>query len=398
MFNMKIETAHTNELAFASVQPNEGLKKALDDKSEAIIQEITDSKLRGCGGAGFPTGLKMKFAAAEQGDNKVVVCNADEGEPGTFKDRHILTHFADLVFEGMTIVGHTIGSSKGFLYLRGEYLYLRAHLEEILENRRKQNLLGDNILNSGFNFDIAIRMGAGAYVCGEETALIESLEGRRGEPRNRPPYPIQNGYKGYPTEVNNVETYAWIATIMSKGASWFNAVGTEQSVGYKIFSISGDCAKPGVYQFPMGTTINEMLTAVGAEDAKAVQSGGASGRCIPAAEFGRKLAFEDAPPGGSIIIFGPNRDMLDVAENFMEFFVEESCGQCMPCREGNPKILEGIKALKQGKCSIEDLSHLIALGSTMNASAKCGQGQSSANAFVTIMEHFKHEFLGRSGQ
>lgn len=293
---MLIETKNSNEIALAKISNSTGLKNALAKTGQAIIDEVTASKLRGCGGAGFPTGLKLKFAAAAEGAEKYVVCNADEGEPGTFKDRHILTYYPELVFEGMTIVGHTIGASEGILYLRAEYDYLLPHLEKALENQRKEKRLGQHIFGSAFSFHIQIRLGAGAYVCGEETALIESLEGFRGEPRNRPPFPIQAGYQQKPTCVNNVETFCWIAAILEKGAKWFNSVGTEKSGGYKLFSISGDCTKPGVYQFPMGTSIRDMLKVVGGEGAKAIQCGGASGQCIPAALFDRKLAFEDAPP------------------------------------------------------------------------------------------------------
>lgn len=389
-----IETQHFNEIALTGISQQTGLKKALDLTPQAVIEMIMTAKLRGSGGAGFPTGLKLKLANEAKGTEKYVVCNADEGEPGTFKDRHSLTYYPSLVFAGMAIVGHTIGAQQGILYLRAEYRYLLPRLEATLDQLRKEHLIGKNILGTSFHFDVQIRLGAGAYVCGEETALIESLEGRRGEPRNRPPFPIQAGYQQHPTCVNNVETFCWITAILEKGADWFSAVGTEKSGGYKLFSISGDCKKPGVYQFPMGTTIHDMLKAVVGEGAKAVQAGGASGQCIPASEFHRKLAFEDAPPGGSIVIIGQQRNMLEVAENFMEFFVEESCGQCTPCREGNPKILEGIRLLKQGKCSLSQLNHLIALGDAMKDCSKCGQGQSSANAFLGIIKHFKTEIMG----
>jgi len=392
-----MSTSHAGLVTFKKAKPDEGLKAAAGKKPDEIIKEMSDSNLKGRGGAGFPTGLKWKFTAGTACDNKYVVCNADEGEPGTFKDRAILDECPELVFEGMTIAGRAIGAKKGLLYLRGEYSYLRKKLEEVLAERRKNNLLGDGILKTkGFDFDIEVRMGAGAYVCGEETALIESLEGQRGEPRNRPPFPVDTGYMGCPTAVNNVETLAWAALVMANGAAWFKKTGTDKSAGSKIMSISGDCEKPGVYEFPFGITVEQVLKEVGAKDTKAVQVGGASGHCLGEAEFKRKIAFEDIATGGSIIIFCKCRDMLDVAENFLEFFVEESCGQCTPCREGNVKLLEGVRMLKQGRCTMKYLKELLSLGETMQLASKCGLGQSSPNAFISIIENFKEEIMGRT--
>jgi [NiFe] hydrogenase diaphorase moiety large subunit len=261
---------------------------------------------------------------------------------------------------------------------------------------RENNLLGKNILGSGFDFDIEIRMGSGAYVCGEESALIESLEGHRGESRNRPPYPVNTGYMGYPTSVNNVETFANASVIMSKGADWFKKFGTNSSVGTKLLSVSGDCARPGVYEVPFGITINELLDLVGAENTKAVQIGGASGYCAPKSEFGRKIAFEDLPTGGSIIIFNESRDMLHILKNFMEFFVEESCGQCTPCRIGNMKLLEGVEMIEDGEASISYIQELVDLGRSMQIASKCGLGQSSPNPFISIMTHFQDEIFSQS--
>ncbi|HSP89604.1 MAG TPA: NADH-ubiquinone oxidoreductase-F iron-sulfur binding region domain-containing protein, partial [Vicinamibacterales bacterium] len=377
-----------------------GLAAALARSRADIIGEVAASNLKGRGGAGFPTGTTWNLAAAavvRAGGAKYVVCNADEGEPGTFKDRVLLLDYADLVFEGMTIAARAIGATKGILYLRGEYVYMRPHLEAVLARRRADGQLGPDILGTaGFTFDIEIRMGAGAYVCGEETALIESLEGHRGEPRNRPPFPVNTGFLGQPTIVNNVETLASVSAILAKGAAWFKAIGTEKSAGFKLFSVSGDCAAPGVYEFPLGISVSELLDRVGGAGAKAVQIGGASGTCVPAAEFGRRIAFEDVATGGSVIVFGQGRDMLHVAKNFMEFFVEESCGQCTPCRAGNAKLLEGIEMLERGACSSAYLKELLALGETMQLASKCGLGQSSPNAFVSIMTHFQDEILGRT--
>lgn len=389
-------SSHTEPLTFSTIAPDAGLKTALSMKRADLIAEITNSQLKGRGGAGFPTGVKWNLAAAAQADRKFVVCNADEGEPGTFKDRVILTEHADLVFEGMTIGGYAIGAKEGIVYLRAEYTYLRKHLEQALADRRAKGLLGKNVCgHDGFDFDIHIHMGAGAYICGEETALIESLEGHRGEPRNRPPFPVDTGFLGRPTIVNNVETFAWVTAILVKGSQWFKSHGTARSTGFKIFSVSGDCDKPGIYEFPMGITVSTLLEAVGGLGAKAVQIGGASGHCVPAAEFERTIAYEDVATGGSIMVFGPDRDMLHVARNFLEFFVEESCGQCTPCRDGNPKILECIEMLDHGVCSSKYLQEICELGETMQVSSKCGLGQSSPNAFLSIVKHFRNELMGR---
>ncbi|MBN1880086.1 SLBB domain-containing protein [bacterium] len=387
---------HQGDLTFSSIDPNAGLKRAIQMKRIDIIGEISRSKMRGRGGAGFPTGTKWNLAAAAVAPKKYIVCNADEGEPGTFKDRVILQEFADLVFAGMTIAGKAINALEGIVYLRAEYTYLLSHLEAVLDQRRKAGLLGSSIGgDESFSFDITIRMGSGAYICGEETALIESMEGFRGEPRNRPPYPVDTGFMKHPTVVNNVETFAWAACIIARGADWFNAVGTDKSTGYKLFSISGDVQRPGVYEFPMGIMVSDLLKEVGGSDAKAVQIGGASGHCVPASEFSRTCAFEDMSTGGSVIVFGPLRDMLDIAENFLEFFVEESCGQCTPCRIGNVKLLEGVRMLKEGTCSMTYLKELLSLGETMQLASKCGLGQSSPNAFLSIVRHFKPEIMGR---
>jgi [NiFe] hydrogenase diaphorase moiety large subunit len=385
---------------FDSVEPESGLRAALAMSRADIISEVSACNLRGRGGAGFPTGTKWNLAAAARvkaGGSKYVVCNADEGEPGTFKDRVLLAEHAPMVFEGMTIGARAIGATVGILYLRSEYVYLRPHLEAVLAERRNANLLGRDIGGiAGFTFDIHIHMGAGAYVCGEETALIESLEGYRGEPRNRPPFPVDTGFEGQPTVVNNVETFAWVVCILSRSASWFKAIGTAKSTGYKLLSVSGDCREPGVYEVALGITVAELLEKVGGEGAKAVQIGGASGSCVPASEFGRRIAFEDVSTGGSVIVFGPGRDMLAVARNFMEFFVEESCGQCTPCRAGNTKLLEGVEMLERGECSTDYLHELLALGETMQLASKCGLGQSSPNAFISIVTHFKDEIMGRT--
>jgi len=386
-----------NALTYETIEPEAGLKAALAMSRADLVDTVRDSGLKGRGGAGFPTGMKWDFCAAEKADQKYIICNADEGEPGTFKDRVILTRFADLVFEGMTIGGRAIGASLGIIYLRAEYTYLRPHLNEVIQKRRAAGLLGHNVCGvEGFDFDILVAMGAGAYVCGEETALIESLEGFRGEPRNRPPFPVVAGLLNNPTVVNNVETLASVAAIFAKGTDWFKGFGTDKSTGYKLFSISGDCEKPGVYEFPWGITVARLLEEVGGQGAKAVQIGGASGVCVPARDFTRTLAFEDVPTGGSVMVIGPERDILDVAENFLEFFVEESCGQCTPCRLGNAQMLRAVELLKQGECPPEFLKDVEELGATMQVASKCGLGQTSPSAFLSIIENFGDEISNRA--
>lgn len=381
---------------FSDIKPEEGLKKALSLSRGEVINIVTDSGLKGRGGAGFPCGTKWNLAASANDEEKYIICNADEGEPGTFKDRVLLSEYPDLLFEGLTIGGYAIGAKKGILYLRGEYTYLLKGLLQVLDDRRKKNLLGEKIFGKdGFNFDIEIRMGSGAYVCGEETALIESLEGQRGEPRNRPPFPVNTGFMGHPTSVNNCETLVLSARILAKGAQYFKSFGTPKSTGTKLLSVSGDCKKPGVYELPFGVTIDELLKMVEGEDAKAVQVGGASGFCIPRKNFSRKIAYEDVSTGGSVIVFGENRDMLDVAINFAEFFAEESCGQCTPCRFGTVELLKGLKNLKRGNLSLSMLKELLSLGKTMQLASKCGLGQSAPNSFISIVENFPDEVLGR---
>jgi len=392
-----VKTERTGPVLFSAYKRGEGIKKTLKEKREDILFEIKDSGLKGRGGAGFPTSTKWMLTAAAKADKKFIVCNADEGEPGTFKDRVLLMEYPALVFEGMVIGGYTVGAKIGIVYLRAEYEYMLEQLENYLSNMREDNLLGEGILGTDFSFDISIRLGSGAYVCGEETALIESLEGNRGEPRNRPPFPVNTGYLGYPTSVNNVETLASVPHIITKGGSWFKKHGTDKSTGSKLFSVSGDCENPGVYELPWGITINELLELVGAKNTKAVQVGGASGTCIPKSQFDRKFGYEDIPTGGSVIIFNESRNMLHVLKNFMEFFVEESCGQCTPCRIGNVKLLEGINMIERGEFTFKYINTLKELGKTMQVASKCGLGQSSPNAFISILDNFKDEIFHTVG-
>jgi len=389
----------TGPVIFSGYERGTAIKKALSMNREDILLEIRESKLRGRGGAGFPTSTKWMLTAAALSDEKFVICNADEGEPGTFKDRILLIEYPELVFDGMVIAGYTIGSQQGIVYLRGEYEYLLKPLQDYLESMRNDNLLGKDIFGKkGFYFNITVFLGSGAYVCGEETALIESLEGHRGEARNRPPYPVNTGYLGKPTIVNNVETLATIPHIIVKGSEWYKKFGTGKSSGSKLFSVSGDCEKPGVYELPWGTKIGELLEIVGAKNTKAVQVGGASGFCYNKNQFDRALAYEDAATGGSIMIFNESRDMLRVLDNFMEFFVDESCGQCTPCRIGNVKLLEGVKMIQKGEYTFSYINKLKELGKSMQVASKCGLGQSSPNAFISILESFSEEiFTSQNG-
>ncbi|MDV3221115.1 NADH-quinone oxidoreductase subunit F [Intrasporangium sp.] len=369
-----------------------GLRRALEMTPGDVVTTVTRSGLRGRGGAGFPTERKWEYAAAAPapGGQRFVVCNADEGEPGTFKDRVLLTEHADLVLEGMTIAAYAIGAQTGVLYLRGEYAHLLGGLEACLATRRARGLLGHGVEgHDGVDFDVRIQLGSGAYVCGEETALLESLEGRRGEPRNRPPFPVTSGLHGAPTVVNNVETFAWVTAILARGADWFASIGTAASTGPKLLSVSGDVARPGVYEFPLGTTIRDVLLAAGGEEAQAAIVGGASGTCVPASAFSRHISFEDVATGGAVIVIGPGRDLLAVAENVQAFFADESCGQCPVCRIGNARLLEGIRMMRAGTCDGQHVAQLRRLAETMRVTSKCGLGQSSPNVFLSVLEQLE---------
>ena len=389
--NKKID--RNGPVIFSPIEPWAGLNQALKLGRSELLDVVRDSNLRGRGGAGFPTSVKWNLAAVANDEEKYIVCNADEGEPGTFKDRVLLSELSRLFLEGMIISAFAIGAKKGFLYLRGEYKAFLPGLNKELADLRKTNYLGKSILGKkGFDFDIEIRLGSGAYVCGEETALIESLEGNRGEPRNRPPFPVNTGFNGHPTVVNNVETFAAVVHVVAKGADWFKKIGTEKSAGSKLLSISGDCTKPGVYEVVYGISINDVLKMVGAKNTKAVQVGGASGTCLAKKDFKRKIGFEDLSTGGSIIIFNSKRKMLDVADNFLRFFEEESCGQCTPCREGIPVLIDAVDLIKSSKCDKAYLEDILSLAETMQLASKCGLGQSAPNALVAILENFKDEY------
>ncbi len=375
---------------FGPFEPGTAIKKAVAQKPEDVIAEIKKAKLLGRGGAGFPTGLKWEFCRREKCDMRYVLCNADEGEPGTFKDRVLLTEMPELLFEGMAVAGYAIDAREGLLYLRSEYAYLRSHLEAVLERMRREKLLGKNIAGSSdFSFDITIALGAGAYICGEESALLESAEGRRGEPRNRPPFPVQTGYRNLPTTVNNVETLCAAAKIIVHGAPWFLSMGTAKSSGTKLISVSGDCERPGVYELEFGLTVQELLDIAGARDAYAVQVGGPSGTCISRQDFRRRIAFEDLPTGGSFMIFGPWRNIFEIVDNFMDFFVEESCGWCTPCRAGNSLLKGKLEKIMAGRGSAQDLRDLDAWGKNIRALSRCGLGQTSPNPILSTLQNFR---------
>jgi len=365
----------------------EGLKTALARGLKATLAEIDQSGLRGRGGAGFKTAMKWQFCSEEAETERYVVCNADEGEPGTFKDRVLLNSYAHQVFEGMTLCAAIIGAKQGFLYLRGEYLHLVDKLQSVLDERRQFGLLGNNILDR-LDFDIEIRLGAGAYICGEESALIESLEGKAGIPRNRPPYPVSQGYLGKPTVVNNVETFYAAAAIAVNGGEWFASVGTQKSKGSKILSICGDCARPGIYEYPFGTTMQEILTDCGAEDVLGLQIGGPSGTFISNQEFDRKLAFEDLATGGSFIVFNNSRNILDIAHNFTHFFAHESCGFCTPCRVGTSLLKQQLDKIVDGHGSAGDVVALEELCQLVKTHSHCGLGQTAANPVLTTLERY----------
>ncbi|MBN2196325.1 MAG: NAD(P)H-dependent oxidoreductase subunit E [Polyangiaceae bacterium] len=386
----------TGPVVFAEFAMGSALRKALSMTPQEVIRDVKTSRIRGRGGAGFPTGMKWDFARAAPGDRKVVICNADEGEPGTFKDRVILTERASLMFEGMTIAGYAIGADLGILYLRAEYLYLRALLESILDERRAAGLLGKGIGGkAGFDFDIRIQMGGGAYVCGEETALISSCEGKRGDPKNRPPFPAQKGYLGRPSVVNNVETFCCVARVLEQGAGWFAQLGSKGTSGTKVLSVSGDCKRPGVYELEFGITLAALLKLVGAEDAGAVQVGGPSGQLVGPASFERTICYDDLATGGSIMVFNRSRDILGIARGFVEFFCEESCGYCTPCRVGNELLKERLDTIIAGRGEPSDLAYLEELGAIMKLASRCGLGQTSANPVLTTIKHFRPEYEAR---
>ncbi len=376
------------DLIFEKINLKEVLTKAYGMSSDEIIQQVLASGLKGRGGAGFPTGLKWKYTAAEKSPEKYVVCNADEGEPGTFKDREILDRVSYKVYGGMAIAARAIGAKQGIVYLRGEYKFLLPQLIKELESFHK---VIDEI---GYDFRIRYCMGSGAYICGEESALFESIQGDRGEPRNKPPYPTTSGVFYKPTSINNVETLVTVMMIIKHGAEAFTQLGTKDSRGSKVFSISGDTPTPGIFELELGMTVLQFVNEFGDGDTKAVQVGGASGFCVPRKKFTDTIiGFEGVPTGGSMKLFNSSRSMYNVLHNYLDFFAEESCGQCTPCRVGCQQLLKGVEKVKKGEAKSTYLNELVKLADTMKVASKCGLGQSVGNAFRTIVENFKEEII-----
>ncbi len=380
-------------LLAADFVPGTALKAAIALGADAWLADVKRSNLRGRGGAGFTTGVKWEACKKAKGEERYIVCNADEGEPGTFKDRVLLQFYGERVFEGMALAAYATGARKGLLYLRGEYLYLKAPLEQKLAELKAGRLLGTSICGvGGFDFDIEIHMGAGAYICGEETALIESLEGKAGRPRIRPPFPVTCGYKNQPTVVNNVETLCKVTEIALQGGATYEGFGTKQSTGTKILSVSGDCERPGIYEYPFGVRVNQVLDDCGAKNTKAVQISGAAGTCLGVREFGRRIAFEDVPTAGSFMVFGERRDMFEVARNFAHFFQHESCGFCTPCRVGTAvqaKLMDKIAAGHGTQYEMNELQHL---REVMRTNSHCGLGQTAGAAIVDTITKFRDDY------
>lgn len=371
---------------------------------EDVVDTIKDSQLRGRGGGGFPTGVKWGFAASQQVAQKYVCCNADEGDPGAFMDRSVLEGDPHSVIEAMTIAGYAIGANQGYVYVRAEYPIAVERLTIAINQAREYGLLGKDIFGTGFDFNLDVRLGAGAFVCGEETALMTSVEGHRGEPKPRPPFPAVKGLFGQPTILNNVETYANIPMIILKGAEWFANIGTEKSKGTKVFAVGGKINNTGLVEIPMGTTLREIIYDIGGgipngKEFKAAQTGGPSGGCIPASEldtpidYDSLIALGSMMGSGGLIVMDEDTCMVDLAKFFLEFTVDESCGKCPPCRIGTKRMLEIVTRITEGKGQIEDLEKLEILARNIKASALCGLGQTAPNPVLSTMRYFKDEYM-----
>lgn len=369
------------------------LQKAMTHGVDETLATIMQSGLCGRGGAGFNTGKKWQLCQQATGNAHYVICNADEGEPGTFKDRLLLRSQADAMFEGMTLCAFVIGAEKGFVYLRGEYRYLLPHLHTVLNQRRQHGLLGQHILgHATFHFDIEIVAGAGAYICGEESALIESLEGKPGIPRIRPPFPVTHGYLGQPTVINNVETLVAAAHIVLHGSAWFKTVGTEKSAGSKILSVSGDCQSPGIYEYPFGVSIQQVLDDCNAQNVQAVQMGGPSGSLVGAADFNCRTCFEDLSTAGSFLVFGQQRNLLAINRNFARFFAHESCGFCTPCRVGTQLLKNSLDKISNGRSTSQDLVEIKQLSHLVQRHSHCGLGHTAVNHILDSLQRFPQSF------
>ncbi|SHJ51611.1 NADH-quinone oxidoreductase subunit NuoF [Thermoclostridium caenicola] len=381
------------------------LAKVLTEMTpQEVIETIKKSGLRGRGGAGFPTGLKWQFAAQSQADQKYVCCNADEGDPGAFMDRSVLEGDPHSVLEAMTIAGYAIGANQGYIYVRAEYPIAVQRLRIAIDQAREYGLLGKNIFGTDFSFDIDLRLGAGAFVCGEETALMTSIEGKRGEPRTRPPFPAVKGLFEKPTLLNNVETYANIPVIINNGPEWFASIGTEKSKGTKVFAVGGKINNTGLVEIPMGTTLREVIYDIGGgipngKKFKAAQTGGPSGGCIPASHIDTPIDYDSLTELGSmmgsggLIIMDEDNCMVDIAKFFLEFTVDESCGKCPPCRIGTKRMLEILEKITQGKGEESDIEKLETLANSIKKSALCGLGQTAPNPILSTLRYFRDEYI-----
>lgn len=388
-----------DQLLQANLQPGDALKTALQRTPDDLIDEVQRSQLRGRGGAGFSTAFKWQSCRNTPGDTRVVICNADEGEPGTFKDRVLLSRHLDQVIEGMTIAAYAIGANRGYIYLRHEYQFLLPQLIAAIQNRYQQQLLGQAVLgNHRFDFDLQIHLGAGAYICGEESALIESMEGKRGIPRIRPPYPAQQGYLDFPTVVNNVETFCCVTHIALHGGDAFARKGHQGSTGTKVHSISGDCKKPGIYELPFDATIADALQLAGAEHTQAVQVGGPSGKLIFPHQFDRALNFSEVSSGGSFMVFNESRDLFDIVKNFTDFFHHESCGFCTPCRVGCGILSEKLDKFAHAHADDDDIQHLKEMMELMDVASHCGLGQTAAHPVRFLLQEKPDFFSARKSR
>lgn len=381
------------------------LYKVLNEMTpEDVISSITDSGLRGRGGGGFPTGRKWQFAAAAASPKKYVCCNADEGDPGAFMDRSVLEGDPHSLIEAMTIAAYAIGSDEGYIYVRAEYPIAIERLENAIKQAHEYGLLGNNILGKDFNFDLQLRLGAGAFVCGEETALLTSIEGNRGEPRPRPPYPAVKGLFGQPTIINNVETYASIAQIILKGADWFSGMGTEKSKGTKVFALGGKITNTGLVEIPMGTPLREVVEDIGGgipngKKFKAAQTGGPSGGCIPSSLIDVEIDYDNLTAigammgSGGLIVMDEDTCMVDIARYFLDFTVDESCGKCAPCRIGTKRLLELLDKIIEGKGEVDDIEKLEELCEYIKSASLCGLGQTAPNPVLSTLKYFKDEYM-----
>jgi len=395
-FRVEDNIRRADGLLGARYEPGSALQAAIALGRQGMLDEMKRSNLRGRGGAGFTTSVKWESCRNAPGAERFVVCNADEGEPGTFKDRVLLASFAERVFEGMAIAGFAVGAGRGLVYLRGEYRHLLEPLEAKLEAMRKKRFLGASICGAqGFDFDIEIHLGAGAYICGEESALIESLEGKPGKPRIRPPFPVTVGYLGKPTVVDNVETLAEATVVALEGGRAFAGQGTRRSTGSKILSVSGDCARPGLYEYPFGVRIDQVLEDCGAGDVAAVQVSGPSGVLLTPDEFRRHIAFEDVPTAGAFMVFGKDRDVFEVARNFAHFFAHESCGFCTPCRVGTTLVRDALDKIADGRGSRYEINELMRLSELLRRTSHCGLGQTAGNSIRDTWLKFRPAYERR---